>query len=175
MAHSVRRLECESIDLAIPNPSIANPPAIGNRQGFRTYAFDSATAESLFIEYRLPQSYIAGDGVVFCLDFMVATPPGADAGVVWKVEYKKISAGDVFDFSVGTAVVAATVPVLSTISAYEDLRPASPLAFTTTGWQPLDLLVMRLYRDPADAGDDYANDALLHNIMLGYYGLLEGK
>lgn len=56
-------ISCERVDVTRPNPSVANPPAVGNEDGFPTLDFDKTTEESTFLMWRLSDLYYTS-GVV---------------------------------------------------------------------------------------------------------------
>jgi len=104
---------------------------------------------------------------------MVPVAPGADALLRWGCEYKKLSVGDVFDFSAGTSTLIVQELIQTTVTPYERKKLSVPFTLDTTGWQPDDIVLYRIFRDATT--DTYGNAGLVFDIMAAYYSLLEDK
>jgi hypothetical protein len=137
-----------------------NSPASTKYQGFDMLRFDRATEEEIFLTVEIPAKYKDAGTIRIDVDFFVENPPVAtgDEVVVWGVEYKAFSHGDVFDFSSGTATATDTV----TITDGESARVIhdAQINLTTTGFAAEDHLMLRIYRDATNPNDTYDNEAV---------------
>ncbi|HDY86559.1 MAG TPA: hypothetical protein ENH82_00405, partial [bacterium] len=65
----------------------------------------------MFFHLELPHNYASAGIIHVHFDFFVDTAPASAEGVVWGVEYKKQSIGDIFDFGAGTTTGYTTTAV----------------------------------------------------------------
>ena len=155
---------CHNIDVTVPRPPGANPPATGTEDEFPTLDFDKGTDESIFATHLIFPTYRSGDSIKVCLLIFVDVAPTADTSVVFGVEYKMVSNDSVFNFSVGTKTVLDTVNLTSTNKQVH----YSILHFDPTGFVRDAQCLMRIYRDANNAADNYDDDARLHGIDFGF-------
>lgn len=154
----------------------ANPPAVGEYQGFVFDRYDRSTEEQTYYMWHIPGDYVEGDtSVRGHFGFFVENPPVAPAGdeaVVLGFEYKIISEGDVFDFSAGTSDGTITETIADTESAYEWHETVTG-SCTTTGWAADDIVLFRFYRDATNPADTYDNEvaAADNDVWVGVYHL----
>ena len=157
----------------IGKPS-ANPPGAGLYQEFSFDRYDRATEESVFFIWHVPTDFSAGNSNVRAhFGFLVENPPaGASEAVVLGFEYKKISAGDVFDFSAGTTSGTLTITIVDGESAYKWHESGTGMV-TTTGWAAGDIIMFRFYRDATNANDTYDNEGVAadNDVWIGQYHL----
>jgi len=154
----------KSVDI---NPQLvklpgANPPAEDNIDGFGFHRYDRGTEESVYITWVVPSDFCAGDASVrgfygFVVDHAPVSPAAAE-NVRMGFEYKKISEGDVFDFSTGTSSGYLDETIAADETAYI-VHITSYGTCTTTGWQPKDKIIFRFYRDATAPEDTYDNEA----------------
>ncbi len=155
-ARIVRSFDIEAI---IPSRSSGNPPALDNKDNFTMLRFDRATEEEVFFHFEIPHNYASAGFIHIHFEFLVENPPVAPAGneaVVMGVEYKEISDGEVFDFSAGTSFGTVTETITEDETA-EIIHRTDHISLTTTGLEPNDTLLMRLYRDATNPADTYDN------------------
>lgn len=154
----------KSVDL---NPQLvklpgANPPAEDNIDDFGFHRFDRGTEESVYYTFIIPDDFAAGDASLRGFyGFVVNHPPvspAANENVRMGFEFKKISEGDVFDFSTGTTSGYLDETIVADETAYI-VHLTGYGTCTTTGWVPHDKILFRFYRDATAVEDTYDNEA----------------
>ena len=135
------------------------PPAADQIGGFAFDRYDRGTEESVFHVWHVPHNMAIGSASVGGhYDFVVENPPSGDTEtVVMGFEYKKLSAGDTFDFTTGTSTGTLAVSITSADAAYK-LYETGLGYLDTTGWAHDDKILFRFYRDATYAGDTYDNE-----------------
>lgn len=170
------RLRCKYIDLAIPKRPAANPPGEGTEDAFPTLDFDDTVEESIFLVYPLPLDYKPGGIVNVAFHFFVDTAPVAPANVVWGVEYKKLSAGDVFDFGAGTLPVTTIEAItIGTPANDKVVHETNDMTLISIGWAEHDLVLMRFHREPGNILDTFVGDVRMCSIHLEYEADISGN
>lgn len=128
--------------------------------GVKSFGFDGgASTEELFYHLDTQHDYIAGTDMVFHIHWVPAT--GAGGNVKWQIEYQWVEGGAVWP-----APTAASVVTAAGTTAWADLR--SDLTISGTGRTYNSRLLIRLFRNPVDAADTYAGDAVLTSVGLHY-------
>jgi hypothetical protein len=155
---TARVMRCFHFEPSITRLPGANPPASDEIDNFEFHRYDRGTEESSYIHWEIPHNYAAAGTVHLHFEFLVENPPvGDDEAVVMGVEYKKVSTGDVFDFTGGTASGTVTETIVDGETAYITHMTAE-IALTTTGWEPMDVILFRFYRDATNVADTYDNE-----------------
>jgi hypothetical protein len=158
----------------LPDGSASNfAPALMRAKGseaapakhFLYLAFDSAQAESAYWTFRMPGAYASG-GTLKLL-WMANAVAGS---VVWAAQLGAITAGDV-DTPLEHALAAATsaTTAVNTTEARRLTETTITLANLDTVAAG-DLVVMRVYRDGANAADTCTVDAELVAAGLDFTG-----
>ena len=148
-------------------------PADSTEDGFPIHDYDSTNDESVHIHWEIPHWYASGGEIHLHVEFFIDTAPGAadPNWVTWGVEYKKQSIGDNFDFDAGTTtVIVNTTLTTGTPANDKKIHSSAEIHLTTTGFEPMDVILVRIFRD-ADASedgatDDFENDARVFNYHL---------
>lgn len=177
MIGDARVIHQEDVDLAIPRRPVANPPGEGNKDGFPTLDFDDTQDESIYLDLHLNHGYADAGAVRVHVDFFVDTAPGGAANVVWGAEYKKVSHGDIFDFTAGTSTVTVIEAITTGTPANDDkIHESSSISFVTTGWVRGDTLYIRLYRDANHGSDTFVGDVrMIGRIHLEWLADSDGE
>lgn len=158
LAGTARVTDSLPIDITTPRRPVVNPPGQGTENGFPTLDYDDTIEESILLEFHLPHGYASSGLVHLHLDFFVDTAPVGAANAGWGVEYKKVSEGDIFDFTIGTTILeAATAITTGTPANDKRIHEAQGLIFTTAGWASDDTIYCRLYRN-VTVGSDFTGD-----------------
>lgn len=148
-------------------------PDDSTEDGFPIHDYDPATDESVFLHWEIPHNYASAGEIHMHVEFFVDTAPTSAKNVTWGLEYKKLSIGDNFDFSSGTTTIITNV-ALTTGTPANDKKTTNSgqLLLTTTGLEPMDIFLMRIFRDAnaseEDATDDFGSDARVFNYHLMY-------
>lgn len=139
----------------------ANPPAEDVIDGFQFQRYDDEVEESSYYQWTVPTDFATGSSSVrghYAL--CVENPPsgGGDQYVIMGFEHKKISTGDVWDFTTGTS--SGTVGVTLTDGETAFIKHISETGYPdTTGWEPHDTIMFRFYRDATAGEDTYTGGA----------------
>jgi hypothetical protein len=131
---------------------------------FVTYAvmdFDQSAAEYVSAQIAMPTSW--DEGTVF-VNFNWTAASGS-GGVSWNAQCLSVGEGDALDTTWG-----ATIELNDTLTTANDNHRSSDSNNLTCAGTPAanDLVVFRIYRDPADPGDTLAADARLLGFSLLY-------
>jgi hypothetical protein len=155
---TARVMRCFHFEPSITRLPGANPPASDEIDNFEFHRYDRGTEESSYIHWEIPHNYAAAGTVHLHFEFLVENPPvGDDEAVVMGIEYKKVSTGDVFDFTGGTASGTVTETIVDGETAYIT-HMTGEINLTTTGWEPMDVILFRFYRDATNVNDTYDNE-----------------
>jgi hypothetical protein len=148
---------------------VANPPSAGSKDEIYTLDFDPSTEESIYLAIELPDDYKAAGGASIRLKMFVDVDPpggGGNKAVYWGVEYKKHADGDIFNFAAGTASAGGNTAL---VEGEGDCKIHHiTIAIATTGYAAGDTILVRLFRDATNGGDDYPSDARLFCASLLY-------
>ncbi|KKK49265.1 hypothetical protein LCGC14_3136810, partial [marine sediment metagenome] len=148
-------------------------PADGGGTGFPTHDYDQTNDESVLIHWEIPHEYASAGEIHLHVEFFVDTAPASAESVTWGVEYKKLSIGDNFDFSSGTTPVIVNTDLTTGTPANDGkIHSSAEINLTTTGFEPMDVVLIRIFRDAdaseAGATDDFGGDARVFNYHLMY-------
>lgn len=135
------------------------------RNGLFLYAFDGGvTTEQAFFTAHLLHDIRAGSTPTFHVHWThnTASPSGA---VKWQIQYS-------FARGYGIDTFGAPTTVTSTQSAgaqyIHHITSDDDMPITLTNMEPDMLLIGRIFRDPTDSADTFANDAFLIQVDLHY-------
>jgi len=172
---TARSWTCVDLNPSNTGKPSANPPTDGEYQGHQFHRFDRSTEEQVYFTWHVPTDFAQGAASVRGhFGFLVENPPSGtgDEAVVMGFEYKKISPGDVFDFSSGTTSGTITETITDGESAYE-WHETSTGTCVTTGWDKEDIILFRFYRDATNPNDTYDNEVLAANndVWVRFYHL----
>ena len=146
-------------------------PADTTEDDFPVHDYDATNDESVFIHWEIPHEYASAGEIHLHVEYFVDTAPAGAANVTWGVEYKKQSIGDNFDFSAGTTTVIVNDALTTGTPANDQkIHSSDEIHLTTTGFEPMDVILIRVFRD-ADASeggatDDFGSDARVFNYHL---------
>jgi len=138
----------------------SNPPAEDNIDNFPFLRFDRDTEESVFFTWVVPNDFATGTANVRGhYTFVVENPPSGagNESVRMGFEYKKVSEGDVYDFSSGTSSGYVDEVLVDGETAYI-LHETPTGVCDTTGWVAHDEILFRFFRKAADAADTFDSE-----------------
>ncbi|KKM21133.1 hypothetical protein LCGC14_1638470, partial [marine sediment metagenome] len=141
-------------------------PADSTEDDFPIHDYDSTNDESVHIHWEIPHWYASGGEIHLHVEFFVDTAPVADANVTWGIEYKKLSIGDNFDFTATTTVIVNTALTTGTPANDKKIHSSAEIHLTTTGFEPMDVILIRIFRDANAATDNFGSDARVFNYHL---------
>ncbi len=166
-----------SIDL---EPTLATRPATGApdvgvepANGFVTHDFDDTNDESVFFHLELPHNYADAGTIHIHFDFFVDVAEAGATSVSWGVEYKKLSIGDIFSFTIGSETKDYAVPTAvtpGTPANNKKTHQSAEVNLTTTGFVAGDYVLLRLFRDASGTGgtDSFPRDARVIDYHIEY-------
>ena len=130
-----------------------------NAQPVETLDFDQTTQEFAVAIAKLPKRWNLGTFTFRPL----WTAASGSGGVVWAVEALAVGDDDTLDAAYGTAQTSA-----DTLLSANDLHVGPESSAITAAGTPAagDILLLRVKRVPADAGDTLAADAKLLGIVV---------
>lgn len=138
------------------SPGVDAPTDISNGTNvsvFGSLRFDDSATESVNRQFPLPTDWTGAlDLTIYWLT------PATSGNVVWQVATLCIADNETLDTATFTYNAAQTVTDAAKASA-SYLNTASIASLTTTGCAAGELLVLKLFRDPTNAGDTLANNA----------------
>lgn len=144
-------------------------PADSTEDGFPIHDYDSTNDESVKIHWEIPHSYASGGEIHIHVEYFVDTAPVSDANVTWGVEYKRQSIGDNLDFDAGTTTVTVIDAITTGTPANDKkIHSSAEIHLTTTGFEPMDVILIRIFRDANAATDNFGSDARVFNYHLMY-------
>lgn len=140
----------------------ASPDLIAvNGTVLQVRAFDGgATTEELFGVIELPHSYREGSDITAHVHWMPTTTGAGN--VKWNIDYQWVNAGDTYANTVTTVSATAAASTTAWDGTNTDIA-----TITGTGKTISSHFMFRLYRNPADVADTYADDAAL--IVFGLH------
>ena len=128
--------------------------------GMKSFGFDGgASTEELFYHCDVQHDYIAGGDMVFHVHWMPATATGGN--VKWQIEYQWVEDGATWP-----APTTLTGTTAAGTTAWSDKR--TDFTIPGVGKTYNSRLMVRLFRNPADAADTYAGDAVLSSVGMHY-------
>ena len=153
LAGTARVLDVIDVEPDAVRRPVANPPGESLEDGFPTHDYDDTTDESVFKHVELTHGYANAGTIHVHLDYFVDVGPadGTVDDLSWGLEYKKISIGDVFDFTAGSTTIYAAD--LVTQGNNKKTHQSSALSLTTAGFVAGDIILMRMFRDASGTGN----------------------
>jgi hypothetical protein len=143
----------------------ANQPTLKEfRDGIYQLAFNgTTTAEESWTEFHILHDYEIGTKIYPHIHWShnIAVPSG---DVAWQIDYS-VSKGH----SGGTFPAPTTISLVETAGAqytHQIIETSEGNAIPSTNLEPDSIIMMRIYRDPADGADTFENDAFLLFIDL---------
>ncbi len=146
-------------------------PTDSTEDGFPIHDYQSTNDESVFVHWEIPHDYADGQEIHLHVEFFVDTAPASAKSVTWGVEYKKQSTGDNFSFGGSTTVITNTSITTGTPANDKKIHISALIQLTTTGFEPMDVVLIRIFRD-ADASEDGATDDFGSNARVFNYHLM---
>jgi hypothetical protein len=125
-------------------------------------AFDPATVENLWWAFQLPANYASGGTLRLLWEANATT-----GSVVWGASVGATTAADV-DTPVEHAQAAAATVTTAANTTEARRLVESTVMLTMDSAAANDLVVLRVYRDAANASDTVSVDATLWSVMLDY-------
>lgn len=134
-----------------------------NKQTLYTLDFDTTTKEYAEFTVAMPSDW--NGGTVTAVFYWTHAATTTNFGVCWGLQGEAYANDETLDLAVGTAQEA-----VDTGGTTDDLYVSPATAAITIAGTPAanELVQFRVYRAPADAGDNMAVDAKLIGIMLNY-------
>lgn len=134
---------------------------VGPSGSMKSFGFDGVTqVEELFYHVDLQCDYIAGTDIIPHVYWMPSTTGSGD--VLWQWDYQWVEVGGTF----AAPTNAPCTAVAAGGTAWVDKR--SEATVSGTGRTYNSRLLLRLFRDPANAGDTYGADAVLSSVGVHY-------
>lgn len=127
-----------------------------------TAAFDAATAENLWWSFQMPANYGSGGTLRILWEANAVT-----GSVVWGASVGATTAADV-DTPVEHAQAAAATVTTAANTTEARRLVESTITLTMDSAAANDLVVLRVYRDAANASDTVSVDATLWSVMFDY-------
>lgn len=134
--------------------------------------FDDAAQEDTYFPWEVPRDIVAVDGIKVTVVGIIteATAPVANEGVVFKIEGYSVGTGDQLGGAFGTAKASknANLAASGVDTQYDRFALAQSDVITVTDLAAGELAQLHLYRDVADAEDDYEQDVGIYGIKIQY-------
>lgn len=137
-------------------PSGSTAPGLSTFRGnikLATFTGSGSTVQEIFGAIHLPHSYVSGTDITIHVHWshIIASPTG---NVNWKLDYS-IARG--FGYEAFPAPTTLNLTQAAGTQYYHNIIEST--AITGTNLEPDTLIICRIYRDPADVLDTFANDA----------------
>ena len=145
-------------------------PGDSDEDGFSIHDYDPTNDESIKLHWEVPHDYASAGTVHIHFDWFVDTAPTTAKNVTWGVEYKKKSIGDNFGFTGTTTAIVNQAITTGTTANDKKTHVTAEISLITTGFEPGDFVLMRLFRD-ADASEDGATDDFGSDVRIFDYHL----
>lgn len=130
----------------------------------KSYGFDGATQiEELYYHIDLQHDYVAGTDLIWHIHWVPSTAGGGN--VKFQIYYQWVEAGGVFP----AATLSAPAAVAAGTTAWADKR--TDFTLSGSGHTYNSRLLVKVFRDPTDAADTYAGDAVLTSMGCHYTAL----
>jgi hypothetical protein len=154
----------------VTREAIIQPLPLSNRapaetdvvtSAMKSYGFigSGTTVEELFYHWDLQHDYIAGTDIVFHVHWINNTTGGGN--IKWQIAYQWVQAGDVWPAATTTSQVTA-------VSTTQWLDQRTDFTISGSGHTYNSRLLVRLFRDPADAADTYTGLGVLTSVGCHY-------
>lgn len=157
-------IPAESMYLPSTNPAgaLATVEGTAGMPNYRGFPFDGTSAEYVELAYAFPKRW--DRGTVTAVLYWTSSATDTD-GVTWNARARALSDSDPFAASYGTPVSIDD----TLLGAAGDLHIVTSGAITIGG-SPADndLIIFRIGRDPDNANDDAAEDAVLVGVKFKY-------
>lgn len=141
----------------------ANDPSKVNWLGsLITWAFDQSTMNQLFFEVQIPHGYKEGSNIYPHVHWRPLASAASATRVRWGLEYVWQNVGEAAPGATTTIYTTAQIPSENLIGYKHYKSPFA--AITGTGKTISSCLSCRIFRDAANAADDFAGDAGLIEI-----------
>lgn len=143
-----------------------NDPAFAVYTGttLRAFQFSATVMNEVFFVYHVPHDYVPGTNIYFHAHWSNAAAVPNTGNVVWSFDYS-FSKG--FSQAAFPAVSTATVIAASPATRYT--HNVSETAAVTIASMEIDgLILVRAYRDAANASDTCTDDVFLHTCGIHY-------
>ena len=147
-------------------------PTDNTEDSFPTHDYQATNDESVFVHWEIPHDYASAGEIHLHIEWFVDTAPGDAKNVTWGLEYKKQSIGDNFDFGASTITIIVNDAITTGSPANDKkIHSSAELNLTTTGFEPMDIILIRIFRD-ADASEDGATDDFGSDVRVFNYHLM---
>ena len=149
---------------AVATRGAAAPDFANLRDGLYLYAFDgAAAAEEVFFTVHILHDIKQGTTPTFHVHWTHnnASPSG---DVKWQLEYTMAKGYETQAFGASTTLTSTQT---ASSQYYHHITP-DDMSLDTTNMEPDSLILCRLYRDPTDAADTFADDAFLIQVDMHY-------
>ncbi len=134
---------------------------VGPSGSMKSFGFDGGTqVEELFYHVDLQHDYIAGTDIIPHVHWLPSTTGAGN--VLWQWDFQWVETGGTF----GAPTNAPCTAVAAGGTAWVDKR--SEVTISGAGKTYNSRLLLRLFRDPANAGDTYGADAVLSSVGAHY-------
>jgi len=159
-------------------PDFQNSPAFGGDSTLYYLSFNGAGStpvEEVYFTVQMPHDWKEGSDIYPHVHFSPTDSNGGDTNsrtVRWKLTYQWVNVDGTFGSSATINMDKAFVPNTS-VWAHLLAGTASPVS--GSGKTISSMLVCRLFRDPADAADDYPQDAAFLYFDIHYEGDTAGS
>jgi len=162
----------------VKSTSAASPAFNAFRSGILAYQFSNVITNEVFLEFHIPHDYVMGTDLYIHTHWSqdkvdTGGPAGAPGDVKWQYEftYSKGHNQDFFPVSKTLAVVqtAATVAFQHMIAEVQlSVSGGSATQIDTARVEPDGIILVRMFRDPADAADTLSDPPYAHFCDVHY-------
>lgn len=125
-------------------PTGSNGAATGTVSYIPTYDFDTATAETLTIDFRVPSYFSSVDSMQ--LEVACATPAGDS--ISFKIQHRDIASTELY-----TGAFGDTQTFIKDLGSTASSRILISMTTALTGIAADDRVILKLYRDPSISND----------------------
>jgi len=128
--------------------------------------FGSGTPEIVFVQMQFPHTWAEGTYIVPHVHWQKTT--SASGGVAWRMEYKWVPIGEVMDATWTELNTDTTVPGTPDDDTADKHVISSFGRVQTPNKKISDMLLIKVSRQPGEAGDTYAADARFLEFDIHY-------
>lgn len=143
--------------ITIRSIGAADPTFSVFQGGIRAFEFSATVLKEVYLIYHVPHDYVLGTDVYFHVHWANAAAVPNTGDVIWGFEYSYAKGYDQEAFPASTTV---TVTQACPATQYQH-NIAETTAVTIAGMEPDGVIMCRVYRDAAAAGDTCTDSAFL--------------
>jgi len=131
-----------------------NDPTIYSASGLRIPIFSGSVMNEIFYTITIPENYVDGTSLMPIIHWMPMTSPALSWSVVWQLEYEWVNYDSILT---GIPTQIQTMHMTGT-AGFKHFKH-NMISIPGTGKTKGSVLMCRLFRDPANASDQYSGSA----------------